>query len=500
VTTGSASAPSSIVRNTVFALLVQATTITFTAATTLVVVRLLGPTDFGVFALALGLAGIVGPLARFGVQGSVARFIAENRSDPAACALLLRDALRLVLLTAALASTALVVAAPAIAAAYNDESLVWPLRGVAVALFAETVFALYLNTFVALARVAVNLRLVFIESAAEAAATLALVVAGTGAAGAAFGRAVGYGLGAAIAVATALRLLGRVSGAVWSQRSGNGSTAQIRRYALPLFLLDGLYGLYTRVDVLFVGALLSTTAVGVLAAPKRLLPTLETVGVAVANSVAPRQTAADGGPRVDAFTAAIRWLVILHAALIAPLIVWADPIVDVLFGSEYAESAEVLRWLCPYVLLSGVSPVISTTVNFLGHAGRRIPIALGALAINVAINIALLPRIGVAAAAIGTSAALWLYVPAHLRICRLELGVPLRPLLLSFLRALTAAAAMAGVLLLVGGTQTLSVGTALLGTVLGLVVYTGTLALTREISVTHPRRWLGVWRTRLLKD
>jgi hypothetical protein len=59
---------------------------------------------------------------------------------------------------------------------------------------------------------------------------------------------------------------------------------------------------------------------------------------------------------------------------------------------------------------------------------------------------------------------------------------------------------MAGVLLLVGGTQTLSVGTALLGTVLGLVVYMGTLALTREISVTHPRRWLGVWRTLLLKD
>jgi hypothetical protein len=40
----------------------------------------------------------------------------------------------------------------------------------------------------------------------------------------------------------------------------------------------------------------------------------------------------------------------------------------------------------------------------------------------------------------------------------------------------------------------------LLGTVLGLVVYTGALALTREISVTHPRRWLGVWRTLLLKD
>lgn len=499
MTTRSGTAPSSIARNTVFALLVQATTVTFTAATTLVVVRLLGPKGFGVFALAFGLAAIAGPVARFGVQGSLARFIAENRSDPTACAMLVRDALRLVLVTATLASTALVVAAPSIAAAYNDKSLVWPLRGMAISLLAETVFALYLSTFIALARVAVNLRLVFMESAAEAAASVAFVVAGMGAAGAAFGRAVGYGLGAAIAVATALHLVGRVSGAVWSRGRGTGSTTEIRRYALPLFVLDGLYGLYTRVDVLFVAALLSTTAVGVFSAPKRLVQTLESIGLAVANSVAPRQTASDEGSRVDAFTTAVRWLVILHAALIAPLVVWADPIVDLLLGSEYAGSADVLRWLAPYVLLSGVNPLISTTVNFLGHAGRRIPIALGALAINVAINIALLPRIGVAAAAIGTSAALWLYVPAHLRICRRELGFPLRPLLLSFLRALAAAAAMAGVLVLVGGTQSLSVGTAFLGTALGLVAFTTTLVLTREISLRRPRRWLDLWRARLLK-
>ena len=404
------------------------------------------------------------------------------------------------LLTAALASTALVVAAPAIAAAYNDESLVWPLRGMAISLIAETVFALYLSTFVALARVAVNLRLVFIESAAEMAATLALVVAGTGR-----GR-------------SSIRSRGRLRG--WSGDRGCDRAAysgsclrrglvaterqwihrQIRRYAVPLFVLDGLYGLYTRVDVLFVGALAQHDGRRRVrrteATPSRLWRASGWRWQTASHRARRHQTE---DPRVDAFTAAIRWLVILHAAFIAPLIVWADPIVDVLFGSEYAESAEVLRWLAPYVLLSGVSPVISNTVNFLGHAGRRIPIALGALAVNVAINIALLPRIGVAAAAIGASAALWAYVPAHLRICRLELGFPLRPMLLS---SSASPRRCRG-----DGRRpparrrhpdTVS-RNGVARDVLGLVVYTGTLALTREISRHAPAPLARTVESLLLK-
>jgi O-antigen/teichoic acid export membrane protein len=322
---------------------------------------------------------------------------------------------------------------------------------------------------------------------------------GAGASGAAFGRAIGYGVGAAIAAATALRLLGRLSGAVWPDARGAGFTRRILRYALPLFVLDGLYGLYMRIDVLLVGALLNTTAVGVFSAPKRLVPTLEGIGLAVANSVAPRQARSDRGPRVDAFTSAIRWLVILHAALAAPLVVWADPIADLLFGSDYAGSADVLRWLAPYVLLSGINPLVSNTVNFLGYAGQRVPIAFAALGVTVAVNLLLLRRVGVEAAAIATSVGLWVYVPAHLRICWRALAFPLRPVCSTFLRSLAAAAAMAGMLVVVGGTETVSVGRALLGAPLGLVAFGAVLVLTREVSPTNPRRWVGLWRARLLK-
>ncbi len=123
------------------------------------------------------------------------------------------------------------------------------------------------------------------------------------------------------------------------------------------------------------------------------------------------------------------------------------------------------------------------------------PIALAALAVNVAINVILLPRIGVVASAIATSAALLIYVPAHLRVCWKELGFPFAPMLISAMRALSSAAVMAAVLMLVGGTDSLSLSTACLGTGLGLAAFTVTLLLTRELSLSDFRRakaWVTV--------
>jgi O-antigen/teichoic acid export membrane protein len=440
----------------------------------------------GVFALALGIAGVMSIVARFGVGGSAAIFIAQNRDDPDTCARVLRDALRLTLLTATFATVVLFVAAGPIASAYDNDDLVWPLRGVAVAMFAETLLAVYLKAFIAAARIAVNLRLIFLESLAESGATLALVLIGAGATGAAFGRTIGYSVGAAAAAVAAVRAFGRAPRGSAARREPP-TTRAIVGYALPLLVIDGIYGVFARVDVLVLGAMLSATAVGLYAAPLRLIPALSSVAQAVSDSVAPRQARSAGGQRVDAFQVSMKWLIVLYAAVIVPMVVWAEPIVSLLFGAEYAGSVNVLRLLAPYVFLSGIAPLVSTTVNFLGGARRRIPIALAALGTNLAIDVALIPVIGVEAAPIGLAAAFLLYVPAHLEICRRALGFPVRPLLLSVFRALLAAAAAGGVMA-AAGTESLSLHEAAAGTAGGIVTFTGVLLATREISTVELRQ------------
>jgi len=488
--------PESIRKNALFALAARILTGLFTALVTLFLVRALGPDDFGVLALALGLAGLARLVADFGIPSSAARFLAEAPSDPHACAAVLRDALRLTLAVASAVAVALFLASGAIADAYDNADLVWPLRCLAISLLAESVLALYLSAFTAVARVRLTVRIVFFESLAEAAATVALVLAGGAAVGAALGRTVGYCVGAAVAVVIVLRVYGRVS--VSLRQHGARTTRRTReifRYAVPLFVMNGLYGLYARIDVLLIGAILGTTAVGQFSAPLSLTTPLANFGVAAASGVSPRQGAIDPGERrVDAFVAALRWLMIVQAILIAPLLVWAEPIVNLLFGSDFEDSIDVLRALVPFVFLISISPLISSTAVFLGRARSRSEEHTSELVANIVIDVTLLPEIGVVAAGIGTSVAYILYVPGNLRICRQELGFPLRPLSITVLRVLAAAAAMGAVLYVVGGTTALSLWQATLAVVLGLAAYGAILTLTGEVTRRELRyawRWLS---------
>lgn len=486
----------SIAHNTVSALLVQATTAFFTAATTLFLIRALGPTNLGVLSLALTVTGIVGLFARFGIPQSLARFLANHRDDPVACAGLIRDGLRLTITTASLSGAGLFLAAGVIADAYDQPGIAWPLRGLAISLVAETIIALYLGVFIALGRISSNLRIVFVESLVEAGSTIALVAVGAGVTGAAFGRAIGYIVGAVLAGALVARLVGRLARVAAPRASPPRRTREILRYATPLFVLDSMYGLYSRIDVLLIGGILNATSVGLYSAPGRLMPGLESISLAVANSVSPRQAPAEGGRYLGAFTASMKWLMLLYAAFVAVLLVWAHPIVGLLFGSEYAESALVLQLLTPFVFLNSISPLVSTTVNYLGFARERIPIALGALIVNAVIDIIFLPRIGVAAAAIGTSAAFLVYVPAHLRICRREMGFSLRPLAWTGVHALVAATTL-GIALALADRAGLTPATTLLGLVTGFAGFVAVLVITREISPSEARQAYRATRSRL---
>ena len=197
-----------IARNTAFSFGVQLATSVFTAALTLYLVRALGPHGYGLFALALAVTGLVSIPADLGITGSTGRYVAEARTNRAAAARVVADALVLKAVASAATSLALFATAGWIADGYGEPDLVWPLRGVAVALFGHSVMTLVRGVFVALGRISVNLRLVLSESAVETAASVGLVLLGAGATGAAFGRAIGYGFGAAFGVTLVALTLG----------------------------------------------------------------------------------------------------------------------------------------------------------------------------------------------------------------------------------------------------------------------------------------------------
>lgn len=469
----------SIRRNTALAFVAQLTAAAFTAGLTLFLVRALGPDGYGVYALALSISGLLLLPADLGISASAARFIAEHRGERAAIAGLVVDALRLKLLVALVLAGSLAVAAGPIAAAYDEPALRWPLRAMSVVLLAMSLMQLIGGSFTAMGRIGATLRIAVSANAVEALSAVALVLLGSGATGAAFGRSIGWTFAAVVGMTLIVRALGR---SAFRDRAGRATaTGRIARYAGALLLVDTTFSLIDQLGPLLIAAFLTTASVGFFQGPMRLAGFLHLPGLAVASSVAPRLARQAGvTPSAEAFEVSLRLLVVFQAALIAPLLVWAEPIVDLLLGGEYTESVGVLRALAVYTFLLGLAPVVSLAANYLGNARQRLPIALTALAVNAGLDLILIPRMGIVAAVIGITAAFGVYVPGHYLICQRQLDLDPRPLLLTLVRCGLAGAAMAGILYL-AGTDELSTLDWLLGSVAGTAAYVLVLVATREL-------------------
>lgn len=484
----------SISRNAWFALASQAATALFTAAITLFLVRALDPTGYGIFALALGFVGLVLLPADFGISQSAARFIAERRDEPTAAAAVVASALRMkVILTSAFALGLFALAEP-IAAAYDEPDLAWPIRAMALALIGQSILLLFAKSFVALGQIAWQLRLFLSEGAVEATATIGLVLVAGGATAAAFGRATGYAFGAVLGALLMLKLLGRRA---FADRRGGPSNRQLGMYAGALLIIDGAYAVFSHLDVLLVGAVLGTAAAGIYAAPVKLTAVLHYPGLALGQAIAPRLARhPDHPPDTAALQRGWRYLVILQAAVAVTIATWAEPIVDLILGPGYAESAEVLRALAPFVFLHGIGPLTSVSVNYLGEARRRIPIAIGCVILNLVLMLVLIEEIGITGAAISLDIAYAVYVAGHLWICARLLEISLVPLAVTALRSLLASVALAFVLIAFG-TQQLDAAEWVLGPICAVAVYLGVLLVTRETSIAELRRPLLALQRRL---
>ena len=432
-------AADSVSRNAAFAVATRLTTAAITAFVALFLGRKLGPQVYGYFALAISIGAVSTFLADLGITSGTPRFLAERRHDRAALSAVLGDAMRLKAFAAIPVSVLLFVLAGPLSDAFDAPDAEWPIRAVSIAVLAQGFFLFALATFEAVGRISVNLRVVALESVVEGTSVVVLVLLGAGATGAAFGRAIGYTVGLGIALGYIWRVVGR-------PRAGAADVSglTVRRlaaYAGALLIVDGLFRVFAQIDVLLIGAILGGgTAVGLFDLPMQICWFLHYPAGAVATAVSPRMARRQGSePQIGTFLQAMRWITALQGIFLAPIIVWATPIMTTLLGDEYHDSGDVLQALAPFVLLSGPALLVSGSVNYLGAARRRVPFAVAALGVNAGFDAIFLPKLGIVAGAIGTNLAYLIWVPAHLVILRQLLDVPLGPIVLDFVRAALAA-------------------------------------------------------------
>jgi O-antigen/teichoic acid export membrane protein len=468
-------------RSATFALGAQLVGAVLTAFLTIYLGRALSKGQFGAFTFALSVILIAMVIADLGVTTSTGRFLAERRERPQEAAAVFRTSLRLKALAGLPAAALLFALAGPICDAFGTHAAIWPLRGCAIALLGQSVFLLFLGAFIALGKVRYNLVLATIESVAETLASVLLVVAGAGATGAAFGRAIGYAVGVGAGLFVARRVIGALRRPDAAADHAVVTPRRILSYAGPLLLIDAAFRVFASIDVLLIAALIGGGApVAAFGLTMRLADFLDYPAGAVGAAVSPR-LARRRGDDVALLGESLRYLLIVQMLVTAPLLIWPEAAMHLLFGSKYPEAAGVLRALTPFIFLAGIAQPTTLSVNYLGMAGKRVPIAAAMLALNIVIDVILLPRIGIVGAAIGTSAAYALWVPAHVEILRRRAGLRLRPLLVTTARTAIAGAAMVGVLALIGTGQ-VAIPLIALGTIAGPAVYVGVLLALRELT------------------
>jgi O-antigen/teichoic acid export membrane protein len=472
------------VRNTVLQFVSQIAGTVFTGGLTLYLVRALGASGYGVYALAISVGSLVLYPAGLGLPWAIGRFLADHRDDLDQLRAILLLGLKLQMAAALVASVGLFALAGTVADAFGDPRLGWPLRWIALSIIGQALFAFLTSAVTSVRRVAIGMWMAIIESATEASCSAALVLAGAGAGGAALGKAVGYGVAAVAGTYLTLRLLGGVRHhAAARVRVG---VRTITRYAGAMFVVDVTWSAIAQVDVVLIGALLTSAAVGSFSAVVRVMTVLGYLGIAVSSGVAPRLSLSAGSPDTRAFVEAIRYLVIAQGLVIAPMVIWAGPITELLLGPGYRSSPEIMRILTVQAFVGAPASLISVAVTYLGEARRRLRIVVGTLVLGLILTYVLIRTIGVIGAAIGDDVVQIVYVLAHLWICSRIISLDLRRLAWSFVRTVMAAAVMA-LALLAMGTDHLSAVQWIVGLGLGGLVYGAVLLITRELSVGELR-------------
>lgn len=390
----------------------QGCALALTMATGVILARALGPAEYGAWAISLAAATSLGTIAALGLPNLLMRRVAEHNSKRE-WNLLSSTLSRSIRLSTA---SSLLIALVALAVAW-----LWRGEGaVHFILFAIAVAALPLTTLTNAWGAA--LRGLGHGVVAQAVPTLLrpfVLLVGVGTAAlllsvrtdAAFAMTMNLA-GAFAALIGTFALYRRFRPAEVAMASTAQPIAGLWQECMPFMLVTMMGAVSARVDLFLIGALLDSHAAGLYEVAYRgadlvLLPLTATTAV-IGPEYARRFALKDHRGLQKLVTQSTRGLVLLSAPIALCLIVFAGPIIRLIFGTQYAEGAGAMAVLSGGSLLM---LVLGPVHVLLGMTGRSRTIAVGAfvgIGLGALLSVALIPRFGIEGAAAGRSIGQWL--------------------------------------------------------------------------------------------
>jgi O-antigen/teichoic acid export membrane protein len=386
----------------VFLLVVQ-------VVTTIVLARSLGPSGRGILAVAIGLQMILQQVGTFGLVTANPYFVARDARDTA------RVAANSVWFAAVLGGL-LIAVGVAIKLVLPDV-----LRGVSWA-----------QTLVMLAAIPAALGCVFLQSVllgegrtrpyngieVAHAAVLAVVLIVV--------LALGGGVLAVLVIYTALYYATMLANAIALLRHGpiltRPDTELARRmigYAFRLYVASLLSFLVIRVDVIMVNGYLGSEQAGYYSLVAGIAEALYVLPAVVGVNLFPRIAAGAG---TDLSAMVFRLTAIVYGAMVLLSVATAWLLIPGFFGDAFEPSVALYYWLAPGIFCLGMLSLLSNHFAGVGFPLEAMAVWFVGLAINIALNVILLPRVGAWAAPMASSVAYGLLLALHVRMFAREPG------------------------------------------------------------------------------
>ncbi|TKX67637.1 flippase [Halorubrum sp. GN11GM_10-3_MGM] len=215
-------------------------------------------------------------------------------------------------------------------------------------------------------------------------------------------------------------------------------------YSLPLLATSAIGLALNWTDVVVVGYILGSDAVGMYQAAFVLAANIHIFLGAISGSLYPNFSSLLADEQYSAisrqFTEGTRWAVLITTAPAIYLVGFPSLSLEMLFGNDFTGAATVLA-----VLVAGKGLVIlfgpSTDLLKAVEESRYVAITYGLAAVlNLALNVALVPVAGIVGAAFGTAIATMFGNYLHFRRTREHVNVtlPIKPLLRALVAGLAA--------------------------------------------------------------
>ncbi|MGA2319519.1 MAG: oligosaccharide flippase family protein [Solirubrobacteraceae bacterium] len=378
-------------------------------ASTVIVARSLGPTGRGTVAVALTLAAILVQLGSAGLISGCAYYVAGEKSSPAQAA---RQAL---LLSIAIGGVLAIGVIALRAGALDVVGIGWVAMVLVAAGAPGMLYMLLLQGILLGAGRARAYNALDLYRASSAVAGLLI-----------WETFVGLDQHSAIAILIGAWWLAAAMGLVhlrapkwWRPELQRELLGEMLRYGARVYVGTVLGLLLITLDLLLVKVYLGARAAGLYSVTATMAEAMLLIPLVVGINLLPR-VARGSGPAASA--AAFRSTAIVLGAACAVCAAFAEPLVRLLFGDSFAPAASLFQLLTPGVFALGLAAVLSHHFAGEGYPLPAVAAAGVALALNIALDVALLRPLGLREASLASSAAYMVFLALQSRLFVTQVG------------------------------------------------------------------------------